>query len=89
MGQAYLLGDGHLGTIVSSGWMQLDLLFDGAFGCAKSLKFDNGLPINFAKDGTLDFTCMSKLPECWSGVTCPITPINGLCPFAQCPDCPN
>ena len=89
LGQAYKVEDGHLDTIVGDGWTQLDLLFDGAFKCALSLNFDKELPINFAADGTLDFTCMSKLPECWSGVSCPITPINGSCPFAACPNWPN
>ena len=89
LGQAYLRNNGDLDTIVSNNWTQLDLLFDGAFKCASRLNFDNELPVNFAADGTLDFTCMSKLPECWGSASCPITPINGLCPFAACPNWPN
>ena len=86
--QAYLVpvSDDYLSTIFNNGWTQQDLLFDGAFKCAASGNFDNGLPINFAADGTPDFTCMSKLPMCFANPTCPIAPINGLCPYTACPD---
>ena len=92
LNQAYLLNavdDGYLATIVSNGWTQLDLLFDGAFNCAAGGNFDAALPFQFAPNGTADFTCMSKLTLCFSGSTCPITPINGVCPYTECPNWPG
>lgn len=60
------------------------LLFDGAYKCAQSGNF-GALPINIDAGGVVDTTCMSKMPECYAGATCPVALVNGNCPFAVCP----
>lgn len=63
----------------------MELLFDGAYKCAQAGNF-GGLPINFGAGGTVDTTCMSRMPECYSaGVNCPVALIGGNCPFKVCP----
>ena len=92
LNQSYLLNnvkDGYLATIVDHTWTQMDLLFDGAFNCAKSGNFDNALPFAFAANGAADFTCMSKLNLCFQTETCPIAPVNGVCPYTACPNWPH
>ena len=71
-----------------NGWTQLDLLFDGAFKCAEGGDFDAALPFRFKADGTADFACMSKLTICFSASTCPVQPVNGVCPYEACPNWP-
>lgn len=69
--------------IDSQGWAALEVLFDGSFNCTSQGPPEPGL-VGVARDGTLDFGCLSSLPIFLGcGQACPTgRRVGGKCPFA-------
>ena len=72
-----------MNDIVTNDWATLEVLFDGSYNCTAS--GNAGQRLNFIRDGTIDFSCMSQLMNCIkAGSACPVAEIDGLCPFENC-----
>ena len=71
-------------TIIQGGWASPQNLYMGAFECAASGFFGQGL-VNLDADGGLDLNCLSQLTECYIGSeTCAVALVNGGCPVQTC-----
>lgn len=65
-------------------WTNAQLLMQGSWNCtADGLSLTGAVALN--ADGSLNRTCPSHLPQCYSGgAACPVPLVNGACPIAQC-----
>lgn len=68
-----------LNDIINNKWSNPEIVFDNAFDCA--IAGGTRKPLNFFKKGQLDFFYMSQLQMCTCGTPCPVTEVNGKCPF--------
>jgi len=72
---------------VDQNWAILEVLFDGSYNCTLQGRFGNSV-VNFNFDGTLDIACISQLPQVRRcGYPCPVSLVNGTCPFNQSKIC--
>ena len=75
-------------TIIQGGWASPQGLYQGAFDCAASGLFGQGL-VNLNANSQLDLSCLSQLTECYTtggekNPPCAVPLVNGGCPIQAC-----
>lgn len=71
-------------SILTNGWADLGLVFDGGYNCTGAAGSRQGAKpvVDISDDGVLDLSCVSQLPiMIGCNEACPVAPTNGSCAF--------